>query len=140
MNKIVLFIERTHSRRFLVKLDVDRSVVGHTLNTMESVQVLVHGDLEHRSTSLSEKKKKKVCKSSTRKQKDMKKSHIPADNGAVRQEEDPDSVPSVTVNRGHLVLVADPVLVPSVNGGRVVDTEDVNVLDFKASTFELELE
>ena len=35
---------------------MDRRVVEHTLNTMVGIQVLVHRNLEHRSTSLSKKK------------------------------------------------------------------------------------
>jgi hypothetical protein len=40
-------------RGFLVKLDVDGGVIGHTLNTMECIEVLMHGDLENGSSSLS---------------------------------------------------------------------------------------
>ena len=43
-------------RGFLVKLDMDGGVVGHTLNTMECIEVLMHGDLENGSSSLSENK------------------------------------------------------------------------------------
>ena len=44
-------------RGFLVKLDMDGGVIGHTLNTMECIEVLMHGDLENRSSSLSMKMK-----------------------------------------------------------------------------------
>jgi hypothetical protein len=40
-------------RGFLVKLDMDGSVIGHTLNTMVCIEVLMHGDLEYGSSSLS---------------------------------------------------------------------------------------
>ena len=36
-------------------LDMDGGVIGHTLNTMECIEVLMHGDLENRSSSLSMK-------------------------------------------------------------------------------------
>lgn len=36
-----------------------------------------------------------------------------------------------------LVLVGNPVLVPSVNGGRVVDAQDIDRLDFKVGVFKL---
>jgi hypothetical protein len=42
-------------QRFLVKLDMDGGVIGHTLNTMECIEVLMHGDLENSSSSLSMK-------------------------------------------------------------------------------------
>jgi hypothetical protein len=36
---------------------MDGSVVGYTLNTMECIEVLVHGDLENGSSSLPVKMK-----------------------------------------------------------------------------------
>jgi len=53
------------------------------------------------------------------------------------QEEDPDSVPPITVLLDYLVLVADPVLVPAVDSRRVVDAKNVNVLNLKSSGLEL---
>ena len=53
------------------------------------------------------------------------------------QEIDPDSVPSVTVLLDNLVLIADPILVPTVDGCRVVDTKNVDILNFKSSRLEL---
>lgn len=49
--------EQHNLQQFLVKLDMDRGVVRHTLNTMEGIEVLMHGDLENRSASLSVKMK-----------------------------------------------------------------------------------
>lgn len=112
---------------------MNRGVVGHTLNAMESIQILVHGDLEHGSSSLS------VKQHFTLRSKSAIPKHIPASDGAVGQEEDPDTVPAVAVRSNHLVLVADPVLVPSVEGCRIMDTENVNILDLKTSTFKLKL-
>ena len=63
--------------------------------------------------------------------------YIPRDDGRVRKEEDPDAVPTLAVDLDHLLLVADPVLVPAPDGSRVVDTEDIDVLDFKASGLDL---
>lgn len=37
----------------------------------------------------------------------------------------------------NLVLVSQPVLVPFPEGSRVVDTEDINVLDFESSSLDL---
>jgi hypothetical protein len=39
-------------RGFLVKLDMDGGVIGHTLNTMVCIEVLMHCDLENGSSSL----------------------------------------------------------------------------------------
>lgn len=55
----------------------------------------------------------------------------------VGEEVDPDPVPPDTVFLDDLVLVGDPVEVPSVDSGRVVDTEDVDGLDLKVCRFEL---
>jgi len=53
------------------------------------------------------------------------------------QEIDPDSVPPVTILLDNLVLVANPVLVPAVNGCRVVDTKNIDVFDLKSSRLDL---
>lgn len=57
------------------------------------------------------------------------------DNG-LGQEELPDTVPSHTVLVDNLVLVAQPVPVPSPDGGRVVDTDVVDGHNFKTSGFQ----
>ena len=55
----------------------------------------------------------------------------------VGKEVNPNSVPSDTVLLHNLVLVGDPVQVPSVEGSRIVDTEDIHRLDLKVGRFEL---
>jgi hypothetical protein len=62
---------------------------------------------------------------------------IPACDGAIRKEEDPDPVPPVPILSNNLLLVAHPVLVPAVDCSGVVNTKNVNVLDLKTSTFQL---
>lgn len=88
-------------------------MVRDTVDAVVCVEVFVKGDLEEGSASL------------------------PGDDGGPGEEEDPDAVPAVTIGSDNLVLVRDPVLVPVPDGGRVVNTEDVNVLDLKAVIFEL---
>lgn len=46
------------------------------------------------------------------------------------------SVPSVTILGLDLILVGDPVSVPSPESGRVVDTNSVNCLDFEPGTLD----
>lgn len=92
---------------------MDRSVAGHTSDTVVGVQVLVQRELEHGSTSLS------------------------ASDGAVSQEEHPDPVPAITILGNDVLLVADPVQVPSVDSRRVVDAQNVDVLDLKACALQL---
>ena len=55
----------------------------------------------------------------------------------VGEEVDPNPVPSDAVLLDNLVLVRHPVEVPSVNSGRVVDTQHVHRLDLKVGRFEL---
>lgn len=55
----------------------------------------------------------------------------------VGQEVDPDAVPPDAVLLDDLVLVRDPVEVPSVDGSRVVDTEHIDRLDLKVGRLEL---
>lgn len=47
------------------------------------------------------------------------------------------SVPSLSILGDDLVLVADPVAIPSPQGSRVVNTDSVETLDFKTGTFQL---
>lgn len=84
-----------------------------TLNAMEGIQVFVKRNLEDRGTTLS------------------------ADDDTVRKEERPDPIPPLAVSLDDSLLIANPVLVPAIDGGRIVNTKDVNVLDFKAGTLEL---
>ena len=65
---------------------------------------------------------------------------IPASDGAIRKEEDPDPVPPIPILGNDILLVAHPVLVPAVDCSGVVNTKNVNVLDLKTSTFQLFLE
>ena len=95
---------------------MDRSMVPHTVDPMVRIQIFMKCELEDRCTPLS------------------------TDNHTIRQEKHPDPVPSFTVGFDHVVLVVDPVLVPAIDSGRVVNAEDVNILNFKASAFELEVQ
>ena len=64
-------------------------------------------------------------------------SYEPASDRAVSQEEDPNPVPAITILGDDTLLVADPVLVPSVDSRRVVNTQNVDVLDLEAGTLQL---
>jgi len=66
-----------------------------------------------------------------------KRNLIPASDGAICEEEDPDPVPPIPILGNDLLLVAHPVLVPAVDCSRVVNTKDINVFDLKTSTFQL---
>jgi len=63
--------------------------------------------------------------------------HKPASDSAVGEEENPEPVPPIAVLLDDLLLVADPVLIPAIDCGRVMYTKDINVLDLKSSTFQL---
>jgi len=67
----------------------------------------------------------------------MRRWYIPAGDGAICKEEDPDTVPPFTVFCDDFVLVADPVLIPAIDGGRIVNAKNINVLDLETSTFQL---
>jgi hypothetical protein len=58
-------------------------------------------------------------------------------HGRVGQKVDPNSVGLLAVLGDGLLLVADPVQVPPVNGGRVVHSKNVDRPDFKISVFKL---
>ncbi len=92
---------------------MDRGVILDTLNTVIRVQVLMKSNLEDGGASLT------------------------ADDSAVGEEEDPDSVPLLSVGLDHVLLIVDPVHIPPVDGCRVMNTKDINVFDFKTSTFKL---
>lgn len=62
---------------------------------------------------------------------------VPRDDGGICKEEDPDAVPALAVRLEDLVLVGDPVEVPPVERGRVMNAEDINVLDLEASRLQL---
>lgn len=61
----------------------------------------------------------------------FEKHYLPAANNTPSKEKGPDSVPPVAIGRDNLIMMRDPVLIPPLNGGRVVDTEDINILDFE---------
>lgn len=61
---------------------------------------------------------------------------LPADDRTPGQEELPDPVPPLAVLCGHLGFVAQPVPVPSPEGGRVVDADRVDRLDLEAGGLE----
>lgn len=56
-------------------------------------------------------------------------------DGGVSKEEFPDSIPSVAILCQDLLLVSDPVSVPSPESSRVVNTDSVNILDLKSCAF-----
>ena len=64
-------------------------------------------------------------------------SYEPASDRAVSQEEDPNPVPAITILGDDTLLVADPVLIPSIDSRRVVNTQNVDVLDLEARTLQL---
>ena len=88
-------------------------MVLNALNPMVRVQVLVQRNLEDRCATLS------------------------AGDSGRGQEVVPGPEPLLTVLGQNLLLVSEPVLVPAVEGGRVVDTEDVDVFDFETGGLEL---
>ena len=94
-------------------VDLDGGVTGDLSDTVEAVQVLVAGDLEDRRASLA------------------------SDNDGVGKEVRPDTEPPDAVLGHNLLLVREPVEVPPVDGGRVVDAEDVDRLDLKVGRLEL---
>lgn len=62
---------------------------------------------------------------------------LPRRDNRVSQEEGPDPVPPLAILGNTLVLVAQPVLVPSVKSSRVVYTEDIDGFNLKVGVFEL---
>lgn len=92
---------------------MDRSVVLDALDTMVRVQVLVKRDLEDGGTTLA------------------------TDDDAVGEEEDPNPVPLLAVGLDDVLLIANPVLVPPVDSGGVVDAKDVNILNLETSALKL---
>lgn len=97
----------------LLGLDLCRCMGWDLATTVKGVEVLVEGDLEDRGRTLA------------------------SNNDTVGEEVGPDAVPPGAVLGGDLCLVGDPVLVPPVDGGRVVDTKNITRLDFEACALEL---
>jgi len=91
----------------------DAEVALDAVNAVEGVEVLVHGDLEDGGRALA------------------------GGDGGPGKEPGPDAVPADAVLGLDLVLVAQPVEVPAVERSRVVDTEDIDILDLKAGRLEL---
>jgi len=118
---------------FLVETNMNRGMVLDALNTMIGIQVFMKGNLEDRSTALPETAR---FSNAVHREEGIT-FNGPAGNGAVSKEEDPHPIPSVTIFCDNLVFIADPVLIPAINCSRVVDTENINVFDLKASRFEL---
>lgn len=63
---------------------------------------------------------------------------VPRCDYRVGQEEDPNSVPPLTVLGDNLVLVANPVQVPPVQSSRVVDSENIDTPDLEVGVLELD--
>lgn len=63
-------------------------------------------------------------------------SSLTGGDGGISKEEFPDSVPSVAILGLDLVLVGEPVSVPSPESGRVVDTNGIDSLDLPSSTLD----
>jgi len=57
----------------------------------------------------------------------------------VSQEVNPDPVPPDTVLGDYGILVGDPVQVPPVNSGGVMNTEDIHGFDLKVGGFKLRI-
>ena len=112
---------------------MDGGVIGHTLNTMVCIEVLMHGDLENGSPSLS----MKIKQSSVIQIMTVIEKNLPARDNAICKEERPESEPSIAVLGNNFVLVADPVFIPTVDSSRVMNTKNVNVFYFETCTLEL---
>jgi hypothetical protein len=97
----------------VIKSAVEVELGLNAINAVGGVDVLDKSDLEASSTALA------------------------GDDGRVGKEELPDTEPSLAVLGLDLVLVGHPVAVPSPEGGRVVNTNSINVLDLEAGTLEL---
>ena len=110
--------------------DVDGRVVRNPQDTRITIQVLVEGQLEDRSSTVPVRDVRDAsCAGGI--------FLLPGDDRRHGQEIDPDPVPPVTVLLDDLVLVTDPVLVPAVDSCRVVDTKNIDVFNLKSSRFEL---
>jgi len=113
------FLEQKRSKQLYDRLDIDawldvnRRVAGNTVDARITVQVLVEGQLEDRGTA------------------------VPGNDRRHSQEIDPDPVPPIPILFDDFLLVADPVLVPAVDGCRVVDTKNINVFNLKSSGLKL---
>ena len=62
---------------------------------------------------------------------------MPRRNSGPCEEESPDPEPPVAIGSSDCVLVREPVQVPTVESSRVMNTEDVHILNLKSSDFEL---
>lgn len=62
---------------------------------------------------------------------------LPRRDDGISQEEGPDPVPPLAILGNTFVLVAQPVLVPSVKSSRIVYSKDVDGFDLKVGVLEL---
>lgn len=137
---------------------MQRGVGGHTLNAVVCVQVFVHRNLEQRRSSLTVFDKRMTEGKLVNRVTEKKHGglwNIPSDNNGPREEEEPDAVESegnkvsltpMHSNQGYLpapvllnnlVLIRDPVLVPSVDSSGVMDTQDIDRLHLESSILQL---
>ena len=59
------------------------------------------------------------------------------DNNRPSKEEGPNAEPALAILGNYLFAVGEPVVIPVEDRGRIVDTEDIYVLHFKASCLEV---
>lgn len=111
-----------------------RGMARYTLNAVVCIQVLVKCELEHRRASLSITA---MHQQNSLIHENQKSSNAPRSNHAIRQEENPDSIPPLPILLDHLILVRHPVLIPPIERGRIMHTKYINVLHLKPSGFEL---
>lgn len=62
---------------------------------------------------------------------------LPGDDSSPSKEEHPNTVPPLAISFQDLLLVRDPVLVPTEDGSTIVDAENIDVLDFKTGRLKL---
>jgi hypothetical protein len=66
-----------------------------------------------------------------------KRRSLPGDDCRPSQEEHPNAIPAVSVGLDDLGFVRNPVLVPAPDGGRIVNTENIDILDLETVAFQL---
>lgn len=93
--------------------DMNGSVVWHAEDAMISVKVLVQRELENRRATLA------------------------GNDNRPSKEEGPGAEPALAVLGNYLFAVGEPVVIPVEDRGRIVNTEDVYILHFKASCLEV---
>lgn len=88
-------------------------MIKGAFNSWIGIQILMSDNLKGRRTALS------------------------GHDGRTCQEKVPDSIETISILCSHFVFVLLPILVPSLNRGRVVDANYVGGADFKASRLKL---